>query len=292
MNDNARQSKSLISVQTVVILSVLWGVVSLVVFLLGSPIEPRPQWYGVATYALENLAFLGAALLCLRNWGSSQIVSGRGVWLLFAIGMLSYFAGNLILGWWELVWNLSPDVSPADFFYLLTYLVLGIGMLLAVVSKRLSLTAIQYVIVAAIAVVGIALAYFVSYGGADNSSGLPPSIEPQVQVSRVLLPAAIALEPPTSRAVWLAQAPPTTTPTEAAPTEAAPTPPTAPAPQPAAADVTPQPQSVTEDTSARDTPPPSAPDWVTELNSSLEPYAGPVGLLYIAGDVFLLVMAT
>ena len=52
MNDNARQSKPLISVQTVVILAVLWGVVSLVVFLLGSPIEPRPRWYGIATYAL------------------------------------------------------------------------------------------------------------------------------------------------------------------------------------------------------------------------------------------------
>jgi len=279
MNDNVRPSKSLLSVQTVVILAVLWAVVSLVVFLLGSPIEPRPQWYGIATYALENLAFLGAALLCLRNWRSSQIVSGRAVWLLFAIGMLSYFAGNLILGWWELVWNLSPEVSPADFFYLLTYLVLGIGMLLAVVSKRLNLTVVQYGIVLAIAIVGFALAYFVSYGGGDDSGALPLSPErSQGQLAQVILPAAIALEPPVSETVWLAQAPP---------------PPAAPAPEPAPESATPPPPPVPiENEAGGDTPAPSAPEWVTELNATLEPYAGPVGLLYVAGDVFLLVMAT
>lgn len=260
---DTRRSKPRISVQLVIILSALWGVVSLIVFLLGSPISPRPQWYGIATYALENLAFLGAALLCLRNWGSSQIVSGRGVWLLFAIGMLSYFMGNLILGWWELVWNLSPDVSPADFFYLLTYVALGVGMLLAVVSKRLSLTIVQYGIVIAIAVAGIGLAYYVSYGGSNDSVRGP-----------TLIPVAVA-SPAAGSAVGqmaIAQAPEAPALPDDQPAPAPPTPPVI-------------------DASLPDESP-NAPPWVLGLNSALAPFADPVGLLYVAGDIFLLVMAT
>ncbi|MEO0407584.1 MAG: hypothetical protein AAF289_09565 [Cyanobacteria bacterium P01_A01_bin.135] len=269
---DTRRPKSKISAQTVILLAVLWAVVSLIVFLLGSPISPRPQWYGIATYALENLAFLGAALLCLRNWRSSQIVSGRGVWLLFAIGMLSYFMGNLILGWWELVWDLSPDVSPADFFYLLTYLALGVGMLLAVISKRLSLTAGQYGIVAAIAVGGLALAYYVSYGGAEDSARSP--------YSPSLMPAAVAQAPPPSAAP-----PETPSPSPEAP-PAAPVPQANPAPTPPEGTV-PPPAEVEPPAEAS-----SAPAWVVALNEQLSPFADPVGLLYVAGDVFLLVMAT
>ncbi len=277
MSDNV-STKSL-SVQTVVLLAALWGVVSLIIFLLGSPISPRPQWYGITTYALENLAFLGAALLCLRNWRSSQIVSGRAVWLLFAIGMLSYFAGNLILAWWELVWNLEPDVSPADLFYLLTYLVLGVGMLLAVVSKRLNLTALQYGIVATIAAVGIGVAYFASYSAPQDAAVWPQPALSRPTVSAEIVPAAIALEPSHS-AGQVAQAPPQT------PPPAAPAAPVTPDPAPDAPP--PTPESALEPVVEGDS---STPAWVNDLNEALAPFAGPVGLLYVAGDVFLLVMA-
>ncbi|MGF1515962.1 MAG: hypothetical protein ACFB5Z_20010 [Elainellaceae cyanobacterium] len=289
MSDNVNQAKSLISVQTVIVLAALWGVVSLVIFLLGSPISPRPQWYGIATYALENLAFLGAALLCLRNWQSSQIVSGRGVWLLFAVGMMSYFTGNLILAWWELVWSLEPDVSPADFFYLLTYLVLGIGMLLAVVSKRLNLTTIQYAIVAAIAIIGLGVAYFVSYGAPEEGAAsplTPPQQTSAVQVSAMQVSAAIAAGPNNSAGQWLAQAAPQQAPTTPAPPAPAPAAPQAENSSPAAPALEPVTEPAAIDSAA------PVPDWVLSLNDALAPLAGPVGLLYIAGDIFLLVMAT
>jgi hypothetical protein len=136
-------------VQTIVLASIAWAVISLLFFLLFS-ISPiageRPLWYIIITYILEEVPFLVAGLLCFRNWRSSQIVSGRTVWLSFGLGMMSYFVANLFLAYWELGLGLSPDVSPGDFFFLLTYIFLGWGMLQAVLSKQLSLRTIQWVI--------------------------------------------------------------------------------------------------------------------------------------------------
>ncbi|MGF1498170.1 MAG: hypothetical protein ACFB8W_15305 [Elainellaceae cyanobacterium] len=310
MNKNPSKSSSLISVQTVIAAAIAWGFISLLIFLLGSPITPRPQWYGITTYVLENTAMLAAALLCFRNWKSPQIVSGRLVWLLFGLGISSYFLGNILLGWWELVWGLSPDVSPADLFYLLTYLLLGTGMLLAVISKRLNLTPLQWLIVAGIAVFGTLLAYFISYAGGEEVAATPNSY-------RASSPAAVVLvsDPPVSHnsgalgaiapishppqggmpvryqplesvvasyssEFWLATAPP-----------ADPAAGTAPATEPVspeAVPATPEIEAATEPVGEAS----NAPQWVVALDNSLAPLAGPVGLLYVVGDIFLLVMAT
>ncbi|MEB3360039.1 MAG: hypothetical protein VKK04_25160 [Synechococcales bacterium] len=272
MNKNASKSSSLISVQTVVFAAIFWGVVSLLVFLLGSPITPRPQWYGVITYFLENVAMLAAAILCFRNWRSPQIVSGRIVWLLFGLGISSYFVGNILLGWWELVWGLTPDVSPADLFFLLNYLLLGIGMLMAVVSKRLNLTFLQWLIVAGIAVIGTLLAYFISYAGGEESTATaatPP-------VSGVHTPVVALVSVPPQRALPLATTPPT------APGGA----PTSPEALPSAPPV---PSEASPDSTAASS---KAPQWVVALDKSLVPLAAIVSLLYVVGDIFLLVMAT
>ncbi|RMF64180.1 MAG: hypothetical protein D6742_15630, partial [Cyanobacteria bacterium J069] len=153
--------------QTIVIGAILWAVFALLFFLLFSvplPGQGRPEWYGITTYFLENIAFLAASVLCFRNWRSPLIVSGRAVWLLIGLGMLSFFIGNLILGQWEIGWGKEPDASPADLFFLLMYLLVGTGMFLAVTSRKLNLAIWQWLGVVGVGVLGIVIAWFIYNG--------------------------------------------------------------------------------------------------------------------------------
>ncbi|MDX2228585.1 MAG: hypothetical protein NW220_03035 [Leptolyngbyaceae cyanobacterium bins.349] len=154
-------SKSFLSVQVIVLGLVGWAVLALLFFALFGITargETRPLWYSLGTSIFEATAFLVAALLCFRNWGSSQIVSGRSVWLNIGLGMFFYFLGNLLFSYWELSLGLEPAVSPGDFFFVLTYIFLLIGMVQAVFSRRLNLELWQKGVVAGIAIVGIAIA--------------------------------------------------------------------------------------------------------------------------------------
>lgn len=161
MNKKLSTTKSFLSVQTIVLAAIGWAVIALLFFLLfsvSSTEGDRPYWYRIITYVFEEVPFLVAGLLCFRNWRSAQIVSGRTVWLAFGFGMMSYFIANMFLAYWELGLGLSPDVSPGDLFFILTYLFLGWGMLQAVLSKQLHLTAVQWIVLAGIAVAGVAIA--------------------------------------------------------------------------------------------------------------------------------------
>lgn len=250
------KSQLTLSVQTIVLAAIAWAVLALLFFLLFSVSptgEGRPSWYGVMTYILESVAFLVAGLLCFRNWRSSQIVSGRTVWLAIGLGMISYFIGNLILGYWELGLGKSPEVSPGDFFYILTYLFLGWGMLQAVLSRRLNLTPVQWSILAAITIVGIAIAAFFAPVGSEISS--LPLTAPQEYQQEYQIAAASS---PTDTVAPIA-APPAAT--ETAATE----------------------------TAAEN---PEAPAWAIAMEAQLAPYASIVSWLYIIGDVILVVMAT
>lgn len=237
---------------------IVWAVLSLLFFLLFSvPAkgEDLPFWYVIGTYVFELGAQLAAALLCLRNWRSPQIVSGRNVWLGIGLGVLSYLIGNLLFGCWEVVWGLDPDVSLGDVFYIAAYFLLAWGMILAVISRRLNLEIWQWAVLAAIAAGGIALAVWV----ATPANKLTPA----------------AINPAATEQVA----------TSVAPTAKAPK---APAIKPTAkpADKTP---AITEDEAEEET---AAPAWVQALDKQLEPFAYPVNLFYIIGDVFLLIIAT
>ncbi|MBD1870012.1 hypothetical protein H6F93_19125 [Leptolyngbya sp. FACHB-671] len=246
MNKKTSNDSSL-SVQVIVLSLTAWAIIALLFFLLFSvplPGQGRPSWYGVTTYVLEDVAFLGAAILCFRNWRSSLIVSGRTVWLAIGLGMLSYFIANLLLAQWELGWGQSPDLSPGDFFFILTYFFLGWGMLLAVISRRLNLALWQWATVLGIAIVGILLAYLLL--SAPEETELPAA------------PTGIEQTAPAN---------------PGAPPDAAPA----------------LPESSTEaDALAANT----APGWVTSLAADLEPLGDIVTLLYIIGDIILVVMAT
>lgn len=167
--------KSILSVQTIVLALVGWAILALLFFALfgiTAQGETRPLWYSVGTSIFEATAFFVAALLCFRNWGSSQIVSGRSVWLNIGLGMLFYFLGNLLFSYWELALGLEPAVSPGDFFFILTYIFLLIGMVQAVFSRRLNLELWQKGVVAFIAIVGIALGVALANKPADATASL------------------------------------------------------------------------------------------------------------------------
>jgi hypothetical protein len=192
MNNPSNKSstpKSLFTTSNIVLAGIFWAAAALLYFLLFSAklpgaggIEQRADWYVFGTNIFEAVAFLAAALLCFRNWRSPQIVSGRNVWLGIGLGMFSYFLGGIIFGYWEIVLQKEPIVSPADIFFVATYLFLIWGMVLAVVSRRLNLEKWQWGIVAGIAVIGLLVAWYISQqqGGAgeEQLTGLEATIAP------------------------------------------------------------------------------------------------------------------
>lgn len=205
MSKTSSRAKFNLSAQVIILAAIGWAVFALLFFLLFSipvPGQGRPDWYTPMTYILENVAFIGAAVVCYRNWQSSQIVSGRFVWLLFSLGMLSYFVGNLILAQWEIGWGKTPDVSPADLFFLLTYVLVGVGMGLAVASRRLSLSPMQWLILAAIAALGLVIAYFVGFAPSSETAELSTStlIAQATPASPAAVPAAPILADPVPEA--------------------------------------------------------------------------------------------
>lgn len=167
--ENSYRSKSIFSTGNLILTGIGWAVLALLYFLLFSAkvpgangVESRAEWYVIGTNVFEALAYLGAGILCLRNWRSPQIVSGRNVWLAIGIGMLSYFLGGIFFGYTEIILKEEPDVSIGDVFFVVTYLCLGTGMILAAAHRRINLEKWQWLIVLAIGVFGSLLAWWIS----------------------------------------------------------------------------------------------------------------------------------
>ncbi|HAN73123.1 MAG TPA: hypothetical protein DCQ51_00845 [Planktothrix sp. UBA8407] len=249
-------SSSLFSSQGLVIAGIVWAVLALLFFLLFSVTvqgEELPIWYSIGTYFFELGAFLAATLVCYRNWQSPQMVSGRNVWLCIGLGVFFYFVGGVLFGVWELVWNLDPAVSIADGFYVLSYIFLGAGMILAVVSKRLDLDVNQWLALLGVAVVGTSFGMWVASPNLFGLLGSPEPIAIEQQVTTPSVPASVTSAPQVEKSG----------------TNTSPTP---------------------ETESSKETD--RAPLWVEAIDSKLEPLAFGVNLFYIIGDVFLLILAT
>lgn len=263
MSSSADKSKSsgtqsLLTGQNIVYVGIGWAVVSILFFLLFSvkpPGEEYPFWYSFSTYILECTPFLAAALLCYRNWRSPQIASGRNVWLGIGLGMLFYFIANLIFGVWELYFGLDPDVSPADFFYVVSYICIGWGMILAVLPRRLNLEWKQWVTVGLIAALGIALAVWVL---------LAPPVAVESETETSVLP-TMELKARTHPPLLIASVSPQVA---VSPTEA------------------------TEIAQAEGSEPSNLPGWVISLDKALSPLSKTLNFIYIVFDVFLLIIAS
>ncbi len=158
---------ALLSGTNIVYGGLIWSAVTILFFLLFSvtaPGEDSPLWYLLGTYLLETVPFGIGAWLCYRNWKSPQIASGREVWLFIGLGLSCYFIGNFLFGLWELYFNLSPEISPADLFYLSFTFLVGWGMVLAVLPRRLNLEMRQWLVVGGIAFVGFLFAIWLLSG--------------------------------------------------------------------------------------------------------------------------------
>ncbi len=326
--DKTASDKSLLSVQNIVLAGTAWGVLALVFYLVfgtKSAGEELPSWYSVGTYVFEMVAFFCSTLLCLRNWRSPQIVSGRNVWLFIGAGTLLYFIGQGVFGYIELVMQEDPEVSIADIFFVPAYFCFVAGMVLAVFSKRLSLEIWQWLIVASIGILGIAAAVWLTIGGQPPATALSSytdSLVARVQIVRsqlakdlpILIAPANAQQappaappttpkPPARSPAATPKAQPATPKAPAAATPKAPTAatpkaptvkPTAPAEAPKAN--TPAPGSSLQPTPAPAVPlspaplaTPEAPEAPVEPPSMLQVA---VKTFYLAADVALLVMAT
>lgn len=149
-------------------MGIIWGFVSLLFFLFFSvppPGQEHPQWYLNGITVLETGAFVLSSLLCLRNWKSGQIVSGGNVWLWIGLGLLSFSFGNLLFYLWGNVWGKDPAVSLGDAFYLMSYIFLAMGMFQAVLPRRLNLDIRQWVVILIVGLLGVGLAFFLTYRG-------------------------------------------------------------------------------------------------------------------------------
>jgi hypothetical protein len=243
-------------------MGIVWAVMALLFFLLFSvPLSEDkglPLWYRIGTYVFECGAYLGASLVCFRNWKSPHMVSGRNVWLGIGLGMLFYFIAGVLFGIWELYFEVSPDVTPADAFYLGSYVVLIGGMVIAVSSKRLNLEIWQWGLLAGIAAFGIVVAIWVA---------APDSWRTQLGMA-VPAQEVVTGAAPTTKGKEKAPAIENSAESKAKGATAA----------------KPAPSEETESS--------KAPAWVMALDEQLSPYAYAINLFYIVGDVFLLIIAT
>lgn len=253
MSKSSTSAATSLSTPLLVGACIAWGIVTLLFFLLfSSPGEDgtQPNWFLAGINLLEMGAFFLAALLCFRNWRSSQIVSGRSVWFWIGLGLLLYAIGIVLFFIWGTVWGLDPAVSLGDFFFILSYVFLAVGMFKAVLPRRLNLDISQWLIIVGIGLAGILLAIFVNLGAAE--AAIEPGAEPRLS------------------STYLSQADPGVVPADPAPDAEQP-------PEPVIA-----PEVVDEVT---------APGWVMTLDQQLEPLSDVVGVLYLIGDIVLLVIA-
>lgn len=295
--------------QKVVYGGVIWAVSALLFFLLFGIGEDRPFWYTIGTYIFEQGAFFAAALLCLKNWTSPQIASGRNVWLGIGLGNFCFGFGGFLFGFWELYWGLDPAVSPGDFFYLLFYLLVGWGMALAVFSRKINLERWQWLTIVGIGTIGIAIGVFLTLTTPAEATTHPPKLLAQAPPAVTpTLPATPAPGTPSPTLTTPRSSSPTPTvspPVKTSPSNATPTPATPKSPSPvptSSAKPAPNPPNKTSDKAPDKTPDktPQAkvgyggepPQIIITLEKFLEPYAKLVALVYVIGDVFLLIMAT
>jgi hypothetical protein len=255
----------------IILFEVLWGFTAVLFFLLFSASISKagyPKWYSYGTTILEMGAFLSAAILCLRNAFSPQIVSGRRVWLGIGLGMAFYFMGNLIFSYWELVLGRDPDVTLADPFYIACYVCLMVAMTLAVFERRLNLEGWQYGVIGAVGSIGVVIAVILLSGdGAKQAANLNPfQMSPAFAVTR---PIVTESEP---SQFLLAQATPKISPIGGKKPVAKPT-------------AKPIKASPVDEEAA-------APGWVIATENLLQPFKGVLSFFYLMADTVLLIIAT
>jgi hypothetical protein len=159
---------------------IIWSVLATILYLNFSVVDThhsRPLWFILATTGLEEIGLLLSGYLCWRNWQSPDLPNGRAVWLLFAIAIFAFFAGNLWFCLWEVQWGLDPAASAGNLFFVLFYLILIAGMRLAILDRDVQLARPQWAIVLGVAAVGLTIGCWLTTVSA-RAITLPPTTDP------------------------------------------------------------------------------------------------------------------
>jgi hypothetical protein len=257
-----------------VIGGVVWAFLASMFFLVyGAGTTDASDTYSFGTAIFEIVAYFGAAVLCLRNALSRNNVSGKGVWIGLGVGMALYCIGSCIYTYWEVVLKLPADVSPADFFYVMSYLFLIYGMLRAVLARELNLDPKQWAIVLGVGVLGVMAAVYVNT--------LATATKEDLKSDWSLIPPAIAQATPAAKP---SAAPLKATP-KAAPAVTTPAPSVTPS-------VLPTPTAPAIDKRAVDPIPANAPGWARGFIETFKKYEDVFNWIYVVADACLLTIAT
>jgi len=236
------------------------------------------------------------------------------------LGNFCFGFGGFLFGFWELYWGLDPAVSPGDLFYFLFYILVSWGMLWAVIPRKITLERWQWLTIAGIASVGIAIAAVLTITTPAEATTLQQFAQatPTVTPTTPAFPASPASPAPTITPTATTPptpgANPTPSPTATPATTPATTPtisPTAISPSPSPiprVTATPSPSATPATTPSPITPSPieaeaepeaetiayggAPPQFILDMERQLEPFAQIVSLVYVIGDVFLVIIAT
>lgn len=146
-------------------LCIAWGLLSLVLFgVFGGPVSgDRAAWFPVLVSLLKVGAFSISAVLCWRNARNSDILSGRTVWQAIAAGMAFYALGDITVMLWRSLWGITSAVSLGDVFHGASYVFLAIGFFQAVLPRQINLSWQQSLGIAAVGVMGVVLACWLNF---------------------------------------------------------------------------------------------------------------------------------
>jgi hypothetical protein len=201
-------SERLLQPKSIVRWSIIFSGISLFFYLFFSgPTHgvERPIWYRIGTFILQDIALIGAGLVCFRNGFSKQMPSGSKVWLLIGVALFSFLIGNLFFGLWELLWHLDPVGSLGDPFFVFFYICLCLGMAIAIASKQVKLKIYQWSIVAGITTYAAVMAMWIMTPPISANSTAPAAVVATAQsASSPASPTAAPAEAPTPDApAWV-----------------------------------------------------------------------------------------
>lgn len=147
-----------------------WALLSAVLFVLAAVVGAQAGAFAIVVSLLKVGAFLLAMVLCWRNAMTPDILSGRSVWQALSVGMAFYALADITVMLWRSLWGVTGSVALGDIFYLASYLFLAIGLLLAVLPRRITLSLVQTLGIAIAGVLGIVLASWISFQAPEVSA--------------------------------------------------------------------------------------------------------------------------
>lgn len=174
-------------------------------FFSGSMQVERAVWYRVFSYVTEDIALIGSSLLCFRNGLSKRMPSGREVWLLIGVALGFYLIGNLFFSLCELLWYVDPVGSLSDIFFVLFYILLMLGMGIAIANKQIKLRIYQWSIIAGITTYVAVMAMWIATPPPTSTQAAPLTVISTVKSSpsQVFLVDQLAKIPDPNPPAWV-----------------------------------------------------------------------------------------